>query len=169
MSALVSRGGTVIRQAGNVLNQRVDSRLRLWVCEESTDLIGTTEPAGPLADEYGTRGDWLGERGDAREGINGRLASRTNLSRPRSRRTCPCSLMNIEHAPLTAIVKGDVESDDFRSPVSRADQGMLPSASRLVHKRLPRSPRVTRYHAHRTSCASGLPSRSPAVSSCLST
>ena len=40
-SALVSRGGKVIRQAGNVLDQLVDGGRWLGIHEESIDLVGT--------------------------------------------------------------------------------------------------------------------------------
>src|SRR3954467_7088629 len=72
----------VIRQAGNVLDQLVDGWRRLWECNVSIDLVIAAKPAGLLADEYGARGDWLGQRGDAVEGIAVRRAPRSNLSAP---------------------------------------------------------------------------------------
>ena len=65
-----------------MLDQLVDAWRRLWVGEESIDLVVAPKSAGLLAYEYGARGDWLGERGDAVEGIAVRRASRSNLSAP---------------------------------------------------------------------------------------
>src|SRR4051812_46740729 len=79
-SVLVRRSIQVIRQTGNVLRQLVESRRRLRVGEESIDLVAARKPARLFADEYGARGDWLGQRGDAIEGIFGRRPSRRNLS-----------------------------------------------------------------------------------------
>lgn len=88
-SALVRGCREVIRQARNVLNQLVDRGRRLWICQKSTDFVSTAQRACLLADEDGTRGDWLNERGDAiRESAD---ASRPAAicPRPGSSTTCP--------------------------------------------------------------------------------
>ena len=116
-SVLVRRCREVIRQAGNVLNQLVDRWRRLWKCEKSTDFVGTAKPARLLADQDGARGDWLGERGNAIEGISGRLASRSNLSAPAFENDLPILATEIEHALLPGIdsASNAVESADVRS------------------------------------------------------
>src|SRR5918994_6684271 len=53
-----------------------------WVRGESIDLVAAQKPAGLLARKNGARGNWLGQRGDAIEGITGRRQSRSNLSAP---------------------------------------------------------------------------------------
>ena len=81
ISDLVSLGIRVIGQAGDVFDQFVDGWRRLCVWEVFGDLVVAAKPARLFADEYGARGDRLGQRGDAIERITVSRAPRSNVVR----------------------------------------------------------------------------------------